>query len=465
MAPKHQGNICVFERNGYVGGRAYDVAYDGKVPPAYSEKPVAPLGAIRFYDNQQAIKDLANELEILYHTYAYQNSLIKSRGRWFTSNNEMCVTSYVGLNCRTDGNGLDSADQLWSRLIEIDQSKSVELNQFGDFGAFCRHVLGDEATEFLRDSFRFRSDFSAGVLSYMQYFSQEWNVAGTIHYPTYGMSQFSKRMISIATEKNRARLYLHQNVEQITEHDRPKNDYIFKIETTDYTIRAKQIVAAMDPPGWSNIRGTLADAIKKAPEFQAIQSIPVVSIQCFWPRRWWEESSKFASNIDRAWTRQNCISFIEINSRHPELEDLNLTRAVYDDGTCVSTWTNLIERNSNEDLIAEIVRGLGSIFTDVTIPQPTKIFTHIWPAAWHWLNGKTLLSNTDVAKWSLQPLKQFKKHQLSLVGEAFYIDRSGWSDAAIKSSLNSLTSQFDMPVKCLPQDSASDGKFCSNELK
>ena len=463
LAPIHQKNVCIFERNSYVGGRTYDRSYNGTVPPAYSNISVSAQGAQRFFDGQPVIKQLADELEIPYYRYDYQTNIIKARGKLYASYSEMCSASYVNLTCNDDANGYSAVDQLWVRLINEYHRNKSSLYQYADFNAFCRAILGDEATDYLRDSFRFRGDFEdVNAYSYMEYTDQDWNLVPPIYYPYHGMSQLAKRMMYRATQENEARLYLKEEILRIDDHPNPTNNYIFSIETSHYRVRAKQLVLAMNPSGWKNIQGSIAQPIKANEHFQSIAPVPTVTIQCYWPNRWWEESSLFGGNIDRAWTRQNCISIIEIISQHPYEREQNLTRTVYDDGLCVGTWSALITRLSQADLIQEILRGLQSIFTDVQIPPPTKVFTNVWPGAWHFQKRNSRLNNTQIVHWALKPLQRFDRQQLSLVGEAFLIDRSGWTDAAVKSSLITLTSQFSFAPRCFENDAAAGGQFCSS---
>lgn len=465
LASIHRQNLCIFEGKPHVGGRTYDLSFDGNVPPAYSNSPIAALGAARFYDDQPVIKALADELNITYFRYDYQTNLIKARGRKYTSYNTMCSQSYVNLTCTDNENGLNSADRLWTKLLDEYRNNEKNVHNFADFAAFCRAVLGDEATDYLRDSYRFRSDFEGtNAPAYMEYFQKEWNLVGSVYYPLNGMSQLAKRMIARATMDYKVRLFLKEKVQRIDDNPRNNDGFVFLIETSRYRIRAKQLVGAMDPSGWKNVRGSIGHQIKSHQYFRAILPVRTVTIQCFWPERWWEKGSLLNTNIDRAWTRQNCISLIEITSRRPEKRALNLTRTVYDDGLCVDTWAALIERSSQADLIEELLRGLQSIFTDVAIPRPTKILAHVWPGAWHFQTANSEFSNQQIARWALKPLRRFQPQQLSLVGEAFNLDRSGWTDGAVKSSLISLTSQFGFSPRCFANDSAAGGQFCSESL-
>ncbi|CAF4115523.1 unnamed protein product, partial [Adineta steineri] len=111
LGPIYKNNLCIFERENYVGGRTYDIDYNGTVSEAYSTTPIAPMGAMRFHENQPVVKQLMDELNISYYRYDYQNFLIKARGRFYTSYNEMCSKSYVELNCTDDSNGLNAHEQ------------------------------------------------------------------------------------------------------------------------------------------------------------------------------------------------------------------------------------------------------------------------------------------------------------------------------------------------------------------
>ena len=49
----------------------------------------------------------------------------------------------------------------------------------------------------------------------------------------------------------------------------------------------------------------------------------------------------------------------------------------------------------------------------------------------------------DIAKWAIEPLKG---EAVSLVGEGYNPQRSGWSDAAYKSSINTLNAKFGLSL-------------------
>jgi hypothetical protein len=74
--------------------------------------------------------------------------------------------------------------------------------------------------------------------------------------------------------------------------------------------------------------------------------------------------------------------------------------------------------------------------------------THVqvWPAAWYWLRGGSSYTNADIADWAVRPLAG---EPVSLVGESYNPQRSGWSDGAYKSSIRTLNGQFGLNLPLL----------------
>ena len=118
---------------------------------------------------------------------------------------------------------------------------------------------------------------------------------------------------------------------------------------------------------------------------------------------------------------------------------LVVTRTVYDDDRrSVDFWENTAKRGT-EHVEAEIMRGLHYLFPDAIIPAPLKTHVQVWPNAWYWLRGGSGYTNAIIADWAVEPLQGEK---VSLVGEAYNPQRSGWSDGAYKSSIRTLNGQF-----------------------
>ncbi|CAF3598431.1 unnamed protein product [Rotaria sp. Silwood1] len=83
---------------------------------------------------------------------------------------------------------------------------------------------------------------------------------------------------------------------------------------------------------------------------------------------------------------------------------------------------------------------LSSIFIGVEIKSSIKIWTQIWPGAWHYQTSNNILTNKQIS------------------------NRSTWIDAALKSSLISSTSQFNLNFSCYENDPTANGTFCSSNF-
>ena len=116
-----------------------------------------------------------------------------------------------------------------------------------------------------------------------------------------------------------------------------------------------------------------------------------------------------------------------------------VTRSVYDDDVaCVEFWKNTAKRSTSA-VETEIRRGLEYLFPEVDIPEPDKTHVQVWPAGWYWLRGGSRFMNSDIARWAIEPLRG---ENVAMVGDSYNPQRSGWSDAAYKSSINMLNERF-----------------------
>ncbi|MDQ3231270.1 MAG: hypothetical protein M3Q07_05565, partial [Pseudobdellovibrionaceae bacterium] len=158
-----------------------------------------------------------------------------------------------------------------------------------------------------------------------------------------------------------------------------------------------------------------------------------------------------SNQVWRAWTTDSCVNFIEI-PMNPDAAQQIVTRSVYDDNQrCVDHWEKLAQK-SMQQVEAEIHQGLTRIFSNngvsepatVAIPQPLKTHVQIWPAGWHYLRAGATHTNADITEWAVEPLKG---EPVALVGEAYFPNRSGWSDGAYKSSIKLLNARYGMQLK------------------
>jgi hypothetical protein len=78
---------------------------------------------------------------------------------------------------------------------------------------------------------------------------------------------------------------------------------------------------------------------------------------------------------------------------------------------------------------------------DIAVPKALKTHVQVWPWAWHYLRAGATHTNAQIAEWALEPLPG---ESVALVGEAYFPNRSGWSDGAYKSSIRLLNTRYGM---------------------
>ncbi len=216
----------------------------------------------------------------------------------------------------------------------------------------------------------------------------------------------------------------------------------YLITTPHYNVTAKKLVIAVPKVGFNKIGGNIAEAIKDQKQFKDLVGIPVATIAQRWPNEWWHNIGYAGKDIHRIWTTEHCFNFTEIPVAQYAAQQL-VTRTVYTDKEeCVEFWQRTAQLGIKA-VEAEIDRGLHDVLPQATIPQPLNTVVKIWPAAWYWLRGGSQFTNADIAAWAIEPLPG---KQVSLVGESYNPQRSGWSDGAYKSSINTLNAKYGMHI-------------------
>lgn len=441
LAPTLGDGVCLFEKEEQLGGRIKD-----EPMTAAADSPRFGTGAMRVMESQQVLFDLATELGITLETPPNESDLLRARGVFATSKEAV-----VGQYDITPVGG-DTETALYDTLRGVTGAARPTAVNFPDFRSYIRATVGPEEFQFLHDVSRFRADFEAPLDAegYLDYLDEEWDVCCQPSYPVGGMSQFIVGMEEAAADDG-ARIFKGEPVSSI---NREAGGY--RIVSSGRTIHATKVVIAVPPTALQWISGDVVTEIKAKAELQAIIAIPVITIAQWWPNRWWENIADPAgtppdNNVWRAWTTDHCFNLIEMPLQQYAIDQI-VTRSVYDDDlNCVQFWQN-IAANGTAAVEAEIKRGLEGMFntngvttpTTVTIPDPIKTYVQYWPDAWHWLRaGTDGITNADLFAWALEPLPG---DDVALVGEAYNVQRSGWSDAAYKSSINLLNSKYGLSL-------------------
>lgn len=421
LGPEYGDGVCLFEKEDRLGGRIYDVSEDGG-----TDGPWIGVGARRIMEGQEVLFDLADELGITSEAAGWKDDLITARGYVGGTADELNASAYPLLD--------DSLGEgaLYDELRFGPERANV--TDYPDFRSYVRSVVGSQGYDFLTDVFRFRADYEypLDARGYLDYLDEEWDVCCTASYPIGGMSEFVRRMEAAALADG-VRIFKSQAVTRIDE-----ASGVFTVKTAGYTATAGDLIVAVPAAGFGYIDGNVATAIQAEPEFQQLIPVRVVTITQWWPSRWWETEAAAGGQVRRAWTTDHCLNHIEIPVDQYGI-DQNVIRTVYDDDIrCVTFWEEVAKQGGTamED---ELLRGLQFLFPEVDFPAPTKTQMQVWPDAWYWLRAGSPFTNADVAAWAVEPLPGLN---VSMVGEAYNPQRSGWSDGAYKSANATLNARF-----------------------
>lgn len=422
-------DVCLFEKEDRVGGRVHDIALNPAKPDL-----LYGLGALRVMEGQENVLALARELGIELERAPYRDNLINARGHFLFSSDELNRLAFPELTkAYVDDSGMGTENMFYAML----EQHRLEASIFYDIRTFSRYVLGPQGFQFLTDATRFRGEFNRPVdaRAYLDYAIEDAKHCCVPSYPIGGMSQFAKKMAERAA-KNGVRFFMSQPAEELT---KLASAMPYQVITPDFIASSKKLVIATDPFGLSKINGSLALAIKAKPQFQDLIGMKVVVVNQQWPTDWWTDAGYEGKNVSRAWTAEHCLNFIEIPVNDYASRQL-VTRSVYcDDPSCNEFWENIMEKGGIAAVASEVQSGLKHLFPNANIPSPTRTVMKVWPAAWFWLKAGTQFSIEDIATWAKKPLGD---DSLSLVGEGYFIKRSGWIDGAIRSAKNTLRSQF-----------------------
>lgn len=171
------------------------------------------------------------------------------------------------------------------------------------------------------------------------------------------------------------RIYRSEPVVSMSSSSSTNTSGAFLVETAHFSIHASRVLCSIDPIPFAKVRGPLAERIKSAPQFAAILPKPSVVVTAWWRDRWWETTRLLEAGrrrLSRAMSHENCFNLMEVPT-FPYGRDQNVTRVVYDDGSCVDTWRVLLERGNEERLTAQVVQTLQLFFRDVQVPQPRTV--------------------------------------------------------------------------------------------
>lgn len=443
--------VCLFEKEKDLGGRIHDVALDDK---AGADAPRVGVGARRVMETQDVLFALATELGLELEKPASATDLIQARGTFSYSKDDLWKKKYPTLPAPTVAEK-DQETFLYDTLRASPERANAA--SYPDFVSYIKKVVGEEGYNFLRDMSRFRADFEypLDARGYLDYLDEEWDTCCQASYPKGGMSSFIRAMEAKSTAAG-VRIFKEEPVTSIA-----KADGSYTVTTSKRAARVAKVVINVPPNGLDKIGGDVADRIKAQPQYQQLVGVRVVTVTQWWPENWWKDIKDPVATENartwRAWTTDHCLNFIEIPIE-PYAEAQKVTRSVYvDNAKCVQYWEDL-QKAGEEKVAEELQKALTALFTNgvsspasVTIPKPLKTTIQVWPAAWYWLKAGATITNAQLTDWAVEPLKG---ENVGLVGEAYNVQRSGWSDAAYKSSIKLLNTKYGQNLPGLKVKSA-----------
>eukprot|EP00301_Raphidiophrys_heterophryoidea_P005701 c12362_g1_i2.p1 GENE.c12362_g1_i2~~c12362_g1_i2.p1 ORF type:complete len:608 (+),score=98.41 c12362_g1_i2:122-1945(+) len=456
LAPLYGSDLCLVESENRLGGRVYDVS-------ATPGGPVFGVGAIRVTSAQQTMIALAHELNMILQQQESDIELMKVRGRYYyrdvsqpksRNTTVMCREAFAGLNCDIGGETTPPDTAMLQKLVQAyEQNKSI-ASQFVDFPNYIMSIFGDEGLAFIRESVRYNSPFKSvstqGILDFFNIEFRDMVLDPDRYYPEGGMSQYIIRMAA-AAQQHGSVIYMSEpviSINEVTIRSHRKHVKGFELLTPHYAFTAERVLCAIDPLHLRAVTGDIAQQIITAPEFNVILPNTLAIVTAWWPERWWEKS-EVARNarLSRIVSHENCFNTMDIPT-FPYGRDQNVTRAVYDDGACVSTWETLEAAGPEglEMLSKTVTESLGRVVTDVEIPTPSSLHIHVHRNAWHFQIANSSITNQQIFDWSQRPLpgKNFV-----LIGEGYNLNFAAWCDGALKSAMWALANFYDFEFPCL----------------
>lgn len=441
LAARYGPRVCLFEQDAALGGRVSDI-------PASEEQaggPFVQLGARRIMEGQSVLVQLAEELGIALQKPEMLEELGFTRGMYAT-HNDAFIQVFPTLDVDRERGGYEV--QLYEKLLRGPERAHVD--RYPSLRAYAEKVIGVEGCAFLHGTYRFRADleYDLNAKAYLDYLDEE-NDAGAIcpsgHcqslYPVGGMSAYTRGMEQRVRDLG-AQIHLDEAVLSI---DRSPAGYLLK--TPRRAITARTLVIALPPVALEKLQGEVVESIRAQPEFQALVGVRVTTITQWYDQPWWRGIiTPNGRHVWRAWTTGHCINSVEI-----PLEEYasaqNAIRVVYNDQSdCANLWARLAQ-GPLEALEKEVAIGLNHLFANngvtrpVTIGAPRKTVFREWPDAWYYLRAGNHFSNRDIFRWAVQPLPG---EDIALVSDGYNPQRSGWADAAYKSSIRYLNQRFGM---------------------
>ena len=441
LSEKYKSEVCLFEKEAIEGGRLFDV----KTNPQYHNPTYIGVGGRRLIASQTDAINLAKEFNIVLQNPDQEEQFLFARGKYGFVTKREGYNNFTNLYPTMRYNKKSKYPvrlQLYHNLIHSMERTNI-LNH-PNLVSYALSVIGDVGLTYLREMTKYKGDLEIPISakSYIDWLEAEWNLDYDDDlYVEGGMSQFPKKML-IKAVNNGARIFRSEpvsSIEKISSNN-------LRLHSKNYLVKAENIVISIPPHEYKHINGNVIQSIVSQEEFKAIKGITVLTITQWFEYPWWKKIKRLSNNgtVWRAWSEDHCICSIEI-PREDYLKNENVIRTVYSDRLDCNEHFLFLYKTNKTKLYEEVHQGLeqllqnNGITTEISLPMAIKTVVKEWKGAWHWQREGSPFTNDDITNWSINPINAVS---VSLVGDAYYMNRTSWIEGPILSAKNLLKLKY-----------------------
>jgi len=349
-------------------------------------------------------------------------------------------------------NGVDCPAQRCLNYADYRTFVAAELSTDPNY-----EILNNDYANFMQgDNVGFYGDYEQGfgACSYINYQAREWNTASHSCYPLGGMTSLTDAMAAKA-RANGVKLYANEPIQCINKSTRP--GIAFEVATANklFLVR-KFLFGAIPTPTLENrtaMDGDVLRALDTKREFHRARGQEVASVVMQWPPgkpAWfWDLFDANGNYSVRQYGDTGCFSRIELIDT-PWHRCHNGIRAIYSDFKCRQLYRDLISQGNAtgdwSELQHRVLMELRTVFPNLTIPDPILTYAEMIAPAWYW--GKPEyddISNAQHAVWATAPLGS--STPLCLTSESVHIYYQGWTEGALRSSRQCLSTRMTGALK------------------
>ena len=413
-------SVCIVEKENRLGGRIFDVNHQGK------DNFVA-IGGRRINSRHTDVLELSKELGIeLQEESSNIEELYINNGLVSKNPNEFLEKYELKSTVK------NARDFLYQSLVSSEKRQNIK--SYDNFKSYAIDVIGKKSFDFLRDTSRFKSDFDYDLnpKSYLDYLDEAVHdtfFPGKTHYAKGGLSSFIRKL-------NEKLINLGVDIYTDTSCLSIDKDEFFKTNTDKGIILSEKVILALPPHALNKLQGNVVDEMKNDERFKALLPIPVLVINQWYEKPFWKDFK--VENDNQIWriiTDKNRLNHIEIPQEEYVTSQQNVIRVSYNDNIEHIKFFKELVNKKDGSLEAEVEKNLKLIFENETLKCPIKVPKalrtefKIWDDAWYFIRSGNSISNNDILNFALNPIDD---SNVSLISEAYNLNRLGWSSGAIQ---------------------------------